>query len=310
MNLIFSSFHFNPEANKSHAVKLETYLHNIYVALCSAKDNNPNDDVALIITPETKPVMPSDFLQKLEKKNVLIKEIKFDSFLGDNNQIWSFSFYRLSIIKTLCDEDVYDNFCSIDSDTVTVNSYDDIWFDCKENILLYDINHSHDIEQAKDTYLDYKELTGKESYFTNYGGEFIAGSKRVFNGFINVCLDVFKRLASKNIQYKHGDETVLGIAAYEGFDKGFRVKNASPYVFRFWTGEHFKLISTVYKYNPVSVFHLPDEKTYGLEIIYRYYIRKNNLPSRDKISKWCGIKYKSPRRLKLLIQKVINRLHR
>ena len=76
----------------------------------------------------------SDFLQKLEKKNVLIKEIKFDSFLGDNNQIWSFSFYRLSIIKTLCDEDVYDNFCSIDSDTVTVNSYDDIWFDCKENI--------------------------------------------------------------------------------------------------------------------------------------------------------------------------------
>ena len=70
MNLIFSSFHFNPVANKSHAVKLETYLHNIYVALCSAKDNNLDDDVALIITPDTKPVIPDDFKNQLTKKTL------------------------------------------------------------------------------------------------------------------------------------------------------------------------------------------------------------------------------------------------
>ena len=310
MNLIFSSFHFNPVANKSHAVKIETYLHNIYVALCSAKDNNPEDDVALIITPDTNPVIPDDFKNQLSKKNILIKEMPFDSFLGDNNQIWSFSFYRLSIIKALCEDDTYENFCSIDSDTVTVRSYKDMWYDCKDFILLYDINHSHEIEQAKDTFLDYKDLTNKEVYLTNYGGEFIAGSKKIFKEYMKVCLDVFNRLMEKGIQYKHGDETVLGIASYEAFDKGIRVKNASPYVFRFWTSEHFKLICTVYKYNPVCVYHLPDEKTHGLEKIYKYYVRKNNLPSNEKISKWSGIKCKSAFRPRVFIGRLIGFLRR
>ena len=310
MNLIFSSFHFNPTANKSHAVKLETYLHNIYVALCSAKDNNPEDDVALIITPETSPVIPSVFKEQLNKKNILIKEMPFDSFIGDDNRIWSFSFYRLSIIKTLCEQDTYENFCSIDSDTVTVCNFKDVWCDCKDFVLLYDINHSHQILQAKDTFTDYKELTGQEIYLTNYGGEFIAGSKKIFREYMKVCLDIFERLMAKNIQYKHGDETVLAIASYEAFNSGIRVKNASPYVFRFWTSEHFKLISTVYKYNPVCIYHLPDEKTGGLEKIYKYYVRKNHLPSKEKITKWTGIKCKAGFRLKVFLGRCIGFLRR
>lgn len=75
---------------------------------------------------------------------------------------------------------------------------------------------------------------------------------------------------------KFGDEFILSLAA--GCLKGL-VKNAGAYVGRFWTGT-FRLLSTSYAYNPVTVLHVPAEKEYGMLRLFSRYVRRGHLPSR------------------------------
>jgi len=295
MNLIFSSFHYNPEANKSHSVKLETYLENIVVALISAKRNNPDDSVELIVTENTLPLLPEYFVSLLKANNVGIRTMPFTYFKNDEGQIWSFSFYRLSIMLELSKDKIYENIVSIDSDTFTTKSYKFLYDDCKNYILLLDLNHSHEIIQAQDTAKDYLALRNKEIYFINYGGEFIAGSSEKLFAFMSECLNVFNELNEKQIKFTHGDETVLAISAFE---TNLKIKNAGPYVYRFWTGRAKRIISTVYEYNPVCVFHVPDEKITGLRFIYDYFRKKNIFPDSIKAAKMLGIFTKKHVRIK------------
>lgn len=304
MNLIFTSFHYNPEANKAHSIPLEIYLKNIFVSLVSAKKLNEKDDVALVVTPETFNLLPKEFKEELEQENVNIYSIEFEYFKGDNNRIWSFSFYRLSVLLTLSKENKYEKMISVDSDTISTRSYKDIWLDLDEFILLYDLNHSHEIKQAIDTKDDYYNLRGKEVYFTNYGGEFIAGNSENFKILIPKCIDILKELDDKNIQFTHGDESLLAISAYELTNENkIHIKNASPYVFRFWNRRALTLLSTCYKSNPVTLLHVPDEKSLGLLSIYKYYKKKKTFPDVDKTAKMLGIKTKGNFRFSLLIDK-------
>lgn len=56
---------------------------------------------------------------------------------------------------------------------------------------------------------------------------------------------------------------------------------ATPYLYRYWTND-FYLISTNVIYNPVCIWHLPDEKEHAMEYFYHYYRRKKRFPEVKK----------------------------
>ncbi|MBE6599512.1 MAG: hypothetical protein E7638_08730 [Ruminococcaceae bacterium] len=44
-------------------------------------------------------------------------------------------------------------------------------------------------------------------------------------------------------------------------------------------------MSTSYKYNAVSVLHVPNEKEDGIITVFEQYVLKHTLPSREKVHK-------------------------
>lgn len=89
----------------------------------------------------------------------------------------------------------------------------------------------------------------------------------------------------------HGDEFIVSLAA--GSLRA-QVKNASPYVFRFWTGT-FRLVSTCYAANPVCVLHVPAEKEYGMLRLYDRYVSRGRVPSRRAVWRTLHLTHRSLR---------------
>lgn len=52
-----------------------------------------------------------------------------------------------------------------------------------------------------------------------------------------------------------GDEFIARLASYNKK----MIKKSYGYIFGYWT-KSFRLVSTCYKYNEVSIIHVPDEK--------------------------------------------------
>lgn len=304
MNLIFTSFQYKPSANKAHNIPLDIYLKNIFSSLYSAKFYNKNDDVALIVTQETRKLLPDSFVELCNKNQILIKEHPFNHFVMSDGRIWSFSFYRLSIMYDLCETNEYENMISIDSDTITTRSFDSIWFDCKNFVLLVDIEHTNDIQQAIDTNADLVALSGENVFPINYGGEFIAMSSEKGKLFLNSYLEVFNAVVKKNIKFTHGDETILALTGWKCLkDNSVMIKNAACYCARYWTGHNFYYVSTNYKNNPVSIIHVPDEKFDGLIRIYKYILRAKTMPTLKRTAKFLGIAVKRNHRPLVFIKR-------
>ena len=64
-----------------------------------------------------------------------------------------------------------------------------------------------------------------------------------------------------------------------------RCKNAGADIYRIWTGAGFRLISTSYEYNRITILHLPAEKEQGMLKIYDKYIKIGKIPVDEKVWK-------------------------
>ena len=91
---------------------------------------------------------------------------------------WALAFYKLCALYEICRKTNYDNYAYVDSDVFVQKSFNDIWEECRHNILMYDIGeglHSdeyrHFINEVWQT-----TIVGK-SLITHYGGEFFAASR-------------------------------------------------------------------------------------------------------------------------------------
>ena len=99
-----------------------------------------------------------------------------------------------------------------------------------------------------------------------------------------------------------GDEFILSVVA----DSKNNIKNAGAYIYRFWTGR-FRLISTNYRFNQISILHVPAEKTEGMLRIYKRYIAKKKKPSKPKVHRMLHLS--SPGimgAVKSLVRKILN----
>jgi len=312
MNIIFVPFFFNEKYNSSVNVfsknKKDLYLKDICVSLISARYYNKYCEIALVTNLQvdnknTKYQIPKIYIDLLSKHNIKIFTFEYDIFCFSKDYPWSSAFYKLCALYHLVELD-YENYCYLDADTYIQDSFDSIWKETKENILLYDINHGLGTKNYRIFCEEVRDFFNKEQFLTHYGGEFFAANRIFAKEFIEKAKDIYNEMENKNFVTTKGDEFIVSIVAYKMRNK---VKNAGAYIFRFWT-DSFRLVSTCYKFNKVSILHLPSEKENGILKIFNKYISKNKIPKDKQVWKYCHLSYYPfIDKIKLFIKEILKR---
>lgn len=254
----------------------DIYLKNCCVTCLSARyHNDEKTDVALV----TNIKVPEKYQQLLIQNHILVIHQEFDLFKFSEDYSWSLAFYKLCVLYRLLDRFEYDYYAYLDSDVYIQSGFENIWTECKDNILLYDINHGLQVEHYNHFLNEIKLYLNTDKKITHFGGEFFAANKENAVDFSRLCYEIFTEMNKKNIITTHGDEFILSIAAEK---MKLKVKNAGAYVFRFWTGL-FRLISTSYKNNAVTIIHVPDEKESGMIKLFEKYFSKGMIPTNKKV---------------------------
>lgn len=286
-NIICVPFAFKEGANTGVNIRgdaYSVYLKNACVALGSARFNNPDCEVALA-TNIASNLIPKEYLDVLEKFQVSVLEIPFNNFVMPDNYLWSLAFYKLCVLKELSIRN-YKNICYLDTDVYIQGSFDFLWDECEQNIMLYDINHGWQVKDYKIICEEFDKFIGEKKSLTHYGGEFFAASLQGTKLFVSILENIYLRMIKNGFITTKGDEFLVSLSA-ESIKE--RVKNAGAYIYRFWTAPGFRLISTCYEYNPVMVLHLPNEKNRGMLKLYKRYIQKGKIPSKRKVWKICRL---------------------
>lgn len=243
----------------------------------SAKKNCKDEtDVALVTNME----VPTSYKNVLEQAGVKVVRCEFDHFNFDGKYTWSLAFYKLCALKYASEKLDYDNYAFMDSDVYVQTDFSDIWKECQQKIMLYDICHGLQVDDYQIFLKEVSDFTGKESLgVTHYGGEFFAANKENAKLFVAECMTIYQDIMEKHFQTSCGDEFITSLAAARMDGK---VRNAGAYVYRYWT-RRFHLMSTNYEYNPVAVLHVPQEKDFGMLRIFDKYIVHGKLPSQKKV---------------------------
>lgn len=276
-----------PYANKDNANtgvniknsngRIDLYLKNCCVALLSARHYNPDCNVALA----TNIDVPDKYLNILRGHNIKIIKIPFDNFTFEDRYPWNLAFYKICVIDYVVKNYNYKYVSCMDSDVYVQSSFENIWKECDYSILLYDINHGLQVRDYRLFVEEVTAFTGNNTLITHYGGEFFAANRENAKIIIEKCKNIYNKIIAQNFVTTKGDEFILSLAASQIKD---RVKNAGAYIFRFWTGE-FRLVSTCYMNNQVTVLHVPAEKERGMLRIYEKYIIKNKTPANKTVYK-------------------------
>ena len=172
----------------------------------------------------------------------------------------------------------------IDTDTYTVGNYNDIINECKDGVLLLNIQHKLSHEHRNIINIGYKECYGEERNISHLGGEFIAGNSRSLKSLLNELEKIYDLAITKvdKCPKWFHDEFMLSVAASNMKDK---IIEAGPYIYRYWTKSSFYLVSTNYKNNAVDIWHLPQEKERGMLKLFDYYCKNHYFPSNYQCAK-------------------------
>ena len=120
--------------------------------------------------------------------------------------------------------------CMVDLDTFTQHPLDDLWRECDEAVLLYQVPHaaSQTMTAAISRCYDAVESGGAPHSLTHFGGELVAGSKARLADFMALCQQYFDELQVRGITPKEGDEAVWCGAATAVCGQGSRCVPPTP----------------------------------------------------------------------------------
>lgn len=262
--------------------RVDIYLKNCCVALISAKHYNSDCDVALV----TNIDVPEKYNKLLSANNIKIIKTPFDEFTFGDKYLWNLAFYKLCAVDYVVKNFDYNYVSYMDSDVVIQSSFNDIWEECDYSVLLYDINHGLQVKDYRIIVDEFSAFLGEKSLITHYGGEFFAANRDNAEIFIDKCKDIYRTMIEKGFTTTKGDEFIISLAASQMKEK---IKNAGAYIYRFWTSG-FRLVSTCYAFNPVTILHMPAEKEHGMLVLYNRFIRKNKMPKKKTVWRICHLK--------------------
>lgn len=309
-HLIMNAFAFKENFQTSMNLEgkgsemIDVYMKNIFVSLCSAKEQNPEDTVMLV----TNAAVPEQYEKQYAAHGIEIQIIPFQYFVMPKEFPWALAFFKLCALKTMVEKGEYDNILLLDADTYTVHPYENLWQEAAHGLLLYPVGHDYTHRDRETIRKDFVKFFPKDTRnIVHYGGEFICGNKKDLQTFIKHWEMVYDRMKEVSFQMEKnaGDETILSIAAAFMPEK---VIAATPYMYRFWTGD-FYLVSTVTVSNPVNIWHIPNEKETGFVRLYHYYWKKGGFPPVEKAAAIFGIvKAKRPWNFSTIQNKVWGKL--
>lgn len=293
---------YNTGVNVSKSSAFNLYMKNCCVASVSARRHcGENTDVAIV----TNIDFPSKYQQIIEQSGVKFIKFPFDEFCFDKQYKWSLAFYKLCALSKASKELNYDYYAYLDTDVYVQDNFDNIWNECDYNIQMYDINHGLSSVDSRRVFNEMREFDANLwGGVTHYGGEFYAANADYTKRFVAECEEVYKQMIAQNFVTSQGDEFISTIAAHRLKEI---VKNAGPYVYRYWTGT-YRLISTNYKVSPVVVLHCPAEKKYGIITIFDRYIKRGKLPTNRTVHRLLHLNCPSLLTIvKYIVKKILNK---
>lgn len=312
MNVIVNAFAFAKEhgnsmqlSGKSDGEKQSIYMKNIVVSLTSAKQQNPKDEVMLVTN--ANPSEP--YYSMLKEAGVVIRLLPYENYCVPKHFAWSLAFYKLCVLDYLSKETEYEKILMMDTDTISMRSYEDIWQEAEYELMLYSVNHAYSHFDRQDVCSYLTKFFPKESgNVVHYGGEFVCAKREKLRDFMEECRSVYDvimekvELAAENM----GDEVILSLAAMF-YKRKHTVCEAGAYIYRYWTHKNFYLISTNTESNPVCIWHLPGEKDRGFLVMYGYFQKHGSYPSAKKAAKMFGI---APAKRPFNLDSLISRMER
>lgn len=308
-NLIFGAFATLDGYREGDAVNLGRTVYDrcTVVALCSAKAQNPACTVALL----TNAPVPEPFRSQLTQGGVEIWDCPFTTYRVPADTNWALAYYKLCAMAWVLENRNFARAAMLDLDTFTQRPLDDLWRECDEAVLLYQVPHaaSQTMTAAISRCFDAVEPDGAPHALTHFGGELVAGSRARMADFMSLCRYYFEELQAKGITPREGDEAVWCGAAYRSLLAGKPVRAANAYIFRYWLGGHFYYVSTNYTLDPVCILHLPGAaKDRQLKLIYNGYVRRGVFPPLNKIYRLCGLPAAHPPLLRTVWTRLLAKL--
>ncbi|MDD4849485.1 MAG: hypothetical protein PHO10_02160 [Gemmiger sp.] len=298
-NLIFSAFATLAGYREGDGAALgaATYYRCLVVALCSAKQHNPGDVVALV----TNQPVPPPYAAQLEAAGVAVWQCPFATFRVDAALEWSLAFYKLCALGWVLENHPHPRYLLLDVDTYTQYPYTDLWREAEEAVLLYQVPHAASQPMTAAIASNYAALYGGAPVLTHFGGELIGGSHRRLAAFMARCRAVYDAMCQQNLRPHEGDEFITCAAAYQSQQAGEPVRAANAYIFRYWLGARFYYVSTNYCNDPVCILHLPGNgKARQLKLLYRYYAQKGRFPKPQTVYALCCLPAAHPPLLRSL----------
>ena len=308
-NLIFGAFATLDGYREGDAANLGRTVYDrcTVVALCSAKAQNPACTVALL----TNAPVPEPFAAQLKNGGVEIWDCPFTAYRVPAETNWALAYYKLCAMAWVLAHKDFARACMVDLDTFTQHPLDDLWRECDEAVLLYQVPHaaSQTMTAAISRCYDTVESDGAPHSLTHFGGELVAGSKVRLADFMALCQQYFDELQARGITPKEGDEAVWCGAAYRSLRAGQPVRAANAYIFRYWLGGRFYYVSTNYQLDPVCILHLPGAaKDRQLKLIYKKDTKRGAFPPPDAIHRLCGLPAAHPPLLRTLWTRLLAKL--
>lgn len=273
---------------KANEKVLDIYLKNAFVSMGSARMNvSDNTDLALITNRDISDIWKKRF----SEIGVHVLTVAFDSFVFPANFPWMLAFYKLTALKYVADELIeYDRILYLDCDTVIQSDLEPLWQELEawENaVMMYSVNHTYVHPNRRDIIETNNIISGKNEPIVHFGGELLCAKRECLKRFMDDVERVYFAIKQKEFKVPNsiGDEALISIAAEK-----YNVIYANPYLFRFWTDKNFYLVSNLTVYDPVAIWHLPQEKRKGFIRVYKYMIKHNNcLPKKSKLLKYLSL---------------------
>ena len=147
--------------SSSGSQRMMVYLKNTSVALVSAKRYNKDAEV-VFATNLSEQEIPEEIRNIFERENIRVITIPYDEFRFPAEYMWSLAFYKLCVLKHICNEG-FEKLIYLDTDVYIQDNLESIWRETENKILLYDINHGLGVE-------DYKILCSEVKNFVCGGG--------------------------------------------------------------------------------------------------------------------------------------------
>jgi len=237
--------------------------------------NNPDCDVALATNYE----VPAEFVELFARNGIIVFNVPFDDYRVPDSFKWEYAFYKLKVLDYMANETRYDFILGVDTDTYFSGNLESLWEECSFGYpILYQL--PLELKYRKEIIDDYEKLYGKREPIIQYGGDFLAGSRKALRSLSANIKRVYKDIQSKDfcINQDSGDEAILSMATF-----CMKVLNAAPFMRRYWTRRAFYTADPTW--NLVPIWHLPAEKNYGLLKMYEKMKRTNSLPSKAKAAR-------------------------